>query len=80
MTIPEVIIKPGLTDTMGEASISTPSLVKIQHYATYLCFSPDHDPELARQSFVRRYGVEPAEVVRDHCLVWTGPVPGKAQP
>jgi hypothetical protein len=80
MSIPLTVLEPNLVDTMGEASIDTPVLTKIQKYCTYLCFSTKHDLEAARQSFVKRYGVEPAEVVRDHNLIWVGPCPGKVKP
>jgi len=50
------------------------TLVKIENYVTYLCFSPDTPPEFARARFVKRYGREPAQVTRDHCLLWVGPV------
>ena len=52
----------------------TAQLVKIPNYVTYLCFSPDTSDEDARKGFIKRYKREPQEVVRDHCLVWCGPV------
>lgn len=42
---------------------------------TYLTFSKDHDQEKARLRFVKKFGVEPEEVVRDHNLLWLGPIP-----
>jgi hypothetical protein len=52
----------------------TAQLVKIPNYVTYLCFSPDTSDEDARKGFIKRYKREPQEVVRDHNMVWTGPI------
>jgi hypothetical protein len=54
--------------------MSDPILAKIPNYCTYLCYSPDTTEAAARAGFVRRYGRQPQEVVRDHCLIWTGPI------
>jgi hypothetical protein len=51
-----------------------PVLAKIPGYVDYLCYSPDTTEAAARAGFVKRYGCEPAECVRDNNLIWTGPI------
>jgi len=41
-------------------------------------FSVDHDPDAARESFRRLYGVDPARVEVRLGLLLVGPVPGEA--
>jgi len=52
----------------------TAALVHIPNYVTYLCYSLDTSDEDARKGFIKRYKREPQEVVRDHNMVWVGPV------
>lgn len=53
----------------------TPQLVHIPNYVDYLGVTLDETDDQARQKFVKRFGSEPQEVVRDHCLIFVGPVP-----
>jgi hypothetical protein len=57
--------------------MSDPILAKIPNYCTYLCYSPDTKEEVARAGYVKRFGVEPQECVRDNNLWWLGPVQRK---
>jgi len=40
----------------------------------WLCFDLSVSDEEARSAFRKRYGKEPKRVVRDHNLVWAGPL------
>jgi hypothetical protein len=60
--------------TTNETQPGAPVLAKIPGYVDYLCYSPDTTEAAARAGFVKRYGVEPAECVRDNNLWWLGPI------
>ena len=54
---------------------AAPIFVNIPNYVTYLCFSTDTSLETARLGYVKRFGTDPIEVVKDHNLIWVGPCP-----
>jgi hypothetical protein len=42
----------------------------------YLCFTQDHNVQLAKEAFYQRYGCEAKEVKYEHGIMWVGPIPG----
>lgn len=47
---------------------------------TWFCMTLDTTNAQARLRFKQLYGCEPAKVIRDHNMVWIGPVPADKAP
>lgn len=41
--------------------------------AYYLCFSKDHDRDLAVKTFIEKYGKQPEEIFLEKKVLWLGP-------
>lgn len=41
---------------------------------TYMCFTKDHSPTLAKNRFKRIFGRNPERVFEENWLLWVGPI------